>query len=213
MEVWLSWNNNEERLRLPVLPPEFEVTVGNMNTRININELGEINLIGKSGLREMTIERFFPAQDYYFVEYSGFPDPYECTAMIEKWRKSGRPIRLIITETPINIAMAIENFSYGQRDGTGDVYYTLELAEYVFSKIRQKPKGDYKPPSVSTASKAEEPSREVKAIAEEYTVKPGDTLWAIAKRSTGNGANYKEIARKNNINNPDLIHPGQVLKL
>lgn len=206
MEIWLSWQNNTERLRLPVLPPSFEVSVGNLNTRVNINEIGNINLIGKSDLKEMTIESFFPAQEYYFVEYTGFPKPYECVEMIEKWRLSGKPIRLIITDTPINIAMAIENFSYGERDGTGDVYYSLELAEYVFLETRTESK--------QRGYKLEGERPVTKEIPKEYIIKPGDTLWSIAKKLTGNGANWKTIYDKNkNVigSNPNLIFPGQKL--
>ena len=39
-----------------------------------------------------------------------------------------------------------------------------------------------------------------------YTVKPGDTLSGIAAHY---GVNYMDIARANNIANPDLIYPGQ----
>lgn len=41
-----------------------------------------------------------------------------------------------------------------------------------------------------------------------YTVKSGDTLWAIANRY---GSTVSKIAADNNISNPDVIHPGQVL--
>lgn len=44
-----------------------------------------------------------------------------------------------------------------------------------------------------------------------YTVVKGDTLWGIAKRYYGNGSRYPEIARANNIANPDIIHIGQKL--
>lgn len=44
-----------------------------------------------------------------------------------------------------------------------------------------------------------------------YTVVRGDTLWAIAQKFYGNGSRYPEIAKANNISNPDLIHAGQKL--
>lgn len=44
-----------------------------------------------------------------------------------------------------------------------------------------------------------------------YTVEPGDTLSAIARRFYGDGNAYPKIAEANNIANPDLIHPGQQL--
>ncbi len=44
-----------------------------------------------------------------------------------------------------------------------------------------------------------------------WTVDPGDTLWAIAEKSYGDGNQYQRIADANGIDNPDLIQPGQVL--
>lgn len=49
----------------------------------------------------------------------------------------------------------------------------------------------------------------------EHTVVPGDTLWAIAEANYGDGSHYSRIARANpeQITDPDLIFPGQVLKV
>jgi chemotaxis signal transduction protein/LysM repeat protein len=47
----------------------------------------------------------------------------------------------------------------------------------------------------------------------QYVVKEGDTLWDIAARFTGNAHNYPGVAADNGIANPDLIFPGQVVKL
>lgn len=51
--------------------------------------------------------------------------------------------------------------------------------------------------------------------AKTYTVKKGDSLWAIAKKYTGNGAKYMELynANKSKVKNPNLIYVGQVLTL
>lgn len=45
-----------------------------------------------------------------------------------------------------------------------------------------------------------------------YTVKSGDTLWAIAQRELGNGSRWTEIKKANNLAS-DLIKPGQVLRI
>ena len=50
-----------------------------------------------------------------------------------------------------------------------------------------------------------------KPSARYYTVVKGDTLWAIAKKYYGDGNRYPEIARANNIANPNIIHIGQKL--
>lgn len=48
-----------------------------------------------------------------------------------------------------------------------------------------------------------------------YVVQPGDTLSQIAERFGGiaNGVTVEEIARINNIPNPDFIHEGQYLSV
>ena len=48
-----------------------------------------------------------------------------------------------------------------------------------------------------------------------HTVEKGDTLWAIASKTLGNGARYEEIfeANKPMLSHPDKIYPGQVLRI
>ena len=46
-----------------------------------------------------------------------------------------------------------------------------------------------------------------------YTVIKGDNLWEIAVKTYGDGYKWVEIAGENNLSNPNLIHPGNTLKL
>ena len=46
-----------------------------------------------------------------------------------------------------------------------------------------------------------------------YEVVKGDNLWNIAVRAYGDGYRWVEIARENNLVNPDLIHAGNILVL
>lgn len=48
-----------------------------------------------------------------------------------------------------------------------------------------------------------------------HTVQKGDTLWAIAAKTLGNGARYEEIfeANKPMLKHPDKIYPGQMLRI
>jgi LysM repeat protein len=48
-----------------------------------------------------------------------------------------------------------------------------------------------------------------------YTVQSGNTLGSIAKRMLGNASSYMEIfnANRDQLTDPDMIKPGQVLKI
>ena len=50
----------------------------------------------------------------------------------------------------------------------------------------------------------------------DYTVQPGDTLWSIAQRAYNDSEDWDTIYQANKQvigNNPNLIKPGQVLKI
>lgn len=46
-----------------------------------------------------------------------------------------------------------------------------------------------------------------------HTIKKGENLWAIALQYYGSGYNWVDIAKKNNLENPNLIEPGQKLEI
>jgi lipoprotein NlpD len=67
------------------------------------------------------------------------------------------------------------------------------------------------PPAAAPAPAPETPApSEGEARPQTYTVKKGDTLHAIA---LDNGLDYRELAAWNNIENPNKIVPGQVLRI
>ena len=64
------------------------------------------------------------------------------------------------------------------------------------------------PNKINVGQKIKIPGSGVKT----YTVKPGDSLWAIAAAQLGDGSRYNEIKVMNGLAN-NTIHPGQTLKL
>lgn len=46
-----------------------------------------------------------------------------------------------------------------------------------------------------------------------HTVVRGDTLWDIARKQVGDPFQYPELAKLSNISNPNLIHPGDTVRI
>jgi nucleoid-associated protein YgaU len=59
------------------------------------------------------------------------------------------------------------------------------------------------------------PAQSAAPAAKTYTVQPGDTLSKIAQEHLGNANAYMKIfdANKDQLNDPDKIRPGQVLRI
>lgn len=208
MEIWLK--QGKIKFRFAVLPREYELTSESNNTQVMIHSFGEVSLIGKRKLKNVSFSSFFPGQKYTFCEYSSFPTPKESVRLIEKMKGKG-VLRLTMTGTPVNMECTIENFTWGENDGTKDINFTLEFKEYRKPKIKNEDKKEKVSKKVKAAS-TKRSSKEVKS--KTYTVVKGDTLCKIAKKVTGSTANWKAIYEQNKKvigGNPNKIYVGQKL--
>ena len=208
MEIWLR--QNKKSFRFAILPSEYELTSESNNTQVNINKLGEINLIGKRKLKAVSFSSIFPKQKYSFCQYSTFPTPKESVKTIEEMKNNG-VLSLTMTGTPINMDCTIESFTWGENDGTKDINFTLEFKEYRKVKVKISKRKDKVTKKVTAAAT----QRTAKAVnSTTYTVKKGDCLCMIAKNLTGSSANWRAIYNQNKGvigGNPNLIYPGQNL--
>lgn len=207
----ISFENLKESITLPVNPPEL--VIGGGGTAFSDSQVikgGERTIIGNSMLQSVAFSSFFPRDyDSSYCVRKNIPDPWEAVDKINKWRDSGKPVKLLITETDINMYATIRKFDYREKGGEpGDVYFDIEFKEFKFIKIREV---------VKVAPKVEQQSDrpETAATANTYTVVKGNCLWNIAKRFYGSGAQYTKIFAANSppIQNANLIYPGQVLTI
>ena len=133
----------------PVSPPDFEVVNSYNNSSVNINNIGEINMLGKRGLATLKFSSFFPAQEYAWLTSGGglsgllsggikgmmgkssvVGAPYEYVAKIKQMAELSQPCTISITGTDVSLPVTIDEFTYKEQDGSGDVYFSLALKEY-----------------------------------------------------------------------------------
>ena len=201
-QFWLKFDNGAEVLWLPVNPQSISVSSTHGYEDIEVGNLGEYTVIGNGRQREFTLSSFFP-RDYNasYCEHPRLKEPWEYVEIIERWQRSKKPVRYIITGTPINIAVTIRNFEYEERGGEpGDIYYTLDLKEYTFAKAAKKGgatvsgSGGATLPKLQSAASSRPNTR---VVPKSYTVKSGDTLFKISASVYGNGNDWRKIYDKN----------------
>ena len=134
MDIYMSINNREKVLRFPVLPSEFSVPSPFANESYVTVGSGELNLIGKRGLKSISWNCHFPTEKRPYSK-PGDIWGWDIVSMIETLRDRKLPFRLIITDTPINMAVTIENFDPGMKAGTKDIQYSIEFKEFKFPEV------------------------------------------------------------------------------
>lgn len=193
-------------LTLPVTPESYSVETSQNNQTVNIVSLGDLNLMGNKGLKKLSFGSFFPSSNVHggYQTQAAFREPWVLCNKIMNWKNNKKIVRVIITETNINAEFLIDEFGYEQKDGSGDVYYTLSFSEYVRPKIKLKV-GNVVSLANNRGTKQDE--------TQFYTVKKGDTLKSIAKAKLGSSKKFSTLAQLNLIEAPYKLTPGQVIKI
>lgn len=186
--------NGVNRITLPITPESFEVTDAWSNEELNINQLGLITMIGKRGLKSVTISSFLPKIQYEFVVPGSAMrgDNWGTIKNLQEWRGKVLKFAVSCTEGIVSWSCVIDgDFTYGQKDGSGDIYYTITFKEYKHANAKRtvkKPEQE-KPASANGGG--------LSGQKKTYTTKKGDTINKISKNLCGSTKKSKSIYNKN----------------
>ena len=207
-EIWLSVNENKTRLQLPVNPPSLDISSASQNATVNVSGLGEVTILKEPGAKVFEFSSIFPSTYGPYCETNKIPKPWDAVSFIEKY-KSTQPFRFIITNTPINLLVSVEDFKYNESAGDiGTLKYSLKLKEYRPVKPRQVNVTIKKQVVVSTP-----PRPNPKPVQKTYTVVGGDYLIKIARKLGISDWRTIYNAIKDKIKDPNVIQIGWVLKI
>lgn len=218
-------------VQFPVAPAELSTKINGRNETIVLMNEGEVNVIKKTGLTDIEFEVLLPNVKYPFSVYpNGFQPATFYLEKLEKLKVDTKPFQFIINRMipngnllfDTNMTVSIEEYEILESAENGfDVNVRIKLKQYKAygnKKINLKvsTKASNSTSTAKTATKATvEQKRPTtgKTIPKTHTVKAGETLWAIAKKYLGDGSKYTQLAKINNISNPNDIKAGQVIKL
>lgn len=102
-QIWLTWNAEKEKMRLPVLPEKFDVKNGSNNRSVDLTGLGEVTIMQSRPALQFSFSSFFPAHGFPGMKSLIAVPPILYVRMIERWKKSRVPIHFICTGMYINL--------------------------------------------------------------------------------------------------------------
>jgi len=210
-----------DQMLMPVMPGAMQIAYKSSNETVTLIDGGQATFLRKGEAATISMDLLLPRKRYPFARYvGGFLNPEYYIKRLLARREAREAVRLILTRTSpggtvledLNLRVSLEDLSVAEdgEDG-GDVTLSLKLREYS-EYVTKRAILD----RVSIVSSVQESVVRETASApavSTYTVVAGDCLWNIAKKYLGDGARWTEIYELNRdqISNPNLIYPGQVL--
>lgn len=191
--------SNKKTLIFPITPETLEVTSGTTSVSYSHVSIGESAIPRGSTPLTISFGGILPSGKINVPKLESSVSANSVINQIKAWQKVDRKkLKLIITTTPWNIDVFIEDFSTNYSGPT--ITFSITLKEYRNMVIQQTKQKVAKRP-------VSKPKPRV------YTVKKGDNLWNIAKKYTGKGSRWTEMwainKSKSRSKNPNLIYPGE----
>ena len=199
-------------------PAKLTVKIKGKNKTLTLLNEGEINFLRTPGLSEIVLPVTLPM-------LTGSQSPSYYMGVLERLKTSkGTTQFILVRRSPdgkrlfdTNMTVSVEDYNLTEDAKEGlDVSVDINLKQWrsygtKTAKVEQ--------PSTDTGKQTVTVEKERDAStapsAKTYTVKKGDTLWAISAKYYGAGAQYTKIygANTDKVSNPNLIYPGQVLTI
>ena len=217
MSYSIFFDYNNKTYRIPVNPEEISVENNLSIEKYNILNLGEVAIANYKELNKYSFETEFPYEVTSYVNYTNdFKSSDFWINLFEEWMKNKTAVRFIASNgkgKDINTLVLISSLKVTEKateEGAKDVSFDLVENRKFDKKVAVV---NSIVGSKARVTQSSDSKQNPKATNRTYTVVSGDTLWGIATRYYGNGAQYPTIynANKNIISNPNLIYPGQKL--
>ncbi|WNX85792.1 LysM peptidoglycan-binding domain-containing protein [Agathobaculum sp. NTUH-O15-33] len=203
-----------QEIVMPVTPQKYEITLSADMQTVSLLGFGDVNLAGERKLFATTLGPFLlPTQAYQFNDPTAVLNPYYYISFFELAKDNKQALRLIVSDTPTQYEVLIEDALFAEQDGTNDLYLTLKVRQYRQPQPMTVCGGQKEAAKAVIAAPARATATPQQTDVRSHTVGPGDTLSGICRTYYGNANLYPKLATYNGIKNPDLIYDGSTIKI
>lgn len=189
VDIYIKERNGSREIRIPWLPERIKYTSGGVTVAsYDIMNKGEVAVPTGCGLAGVSWESTFPGKNRTDTSMlrGSWRAPEYYHNILEDWKKNGTPLNILVTNYPINLDVYLEDYEGDMTGGFGDIDYIITFREDRDITIKST---KVKNSSGSTKRAA--------ATTTTYTIKKGDTLWAISQKFLKAGSKWETIYNAN----------------
>lgn len=214
------------KMLCPVAPSKLQLKIKGQNKSLTLINEGQVNILKKPGLTEISFDLLLPNVKYPFATYKNeFVNAQYFLDELEKLQTSMKPFQFIVTRIfpngkmlfDTNMKVSLESYDIKEEAKQGfDVIVSVKLKQYrEYGTKTCTISTESNKTTASVQNTRPTDNSPAPSTNKTYTVQKGDCLWNIAKKFYGNGSKYTVIynANRDKIKNPNLIYPGQVLTI
>ena len=196
MEIILKTLDGSMRFEFPSLPSEITVGNGANHRSYKIIGLGDVQIPKGTNSEQISWESVFygPSKQGEAMMQT-YMDPLQCVNILEGFRDSGTPLTVMCTGVGINRDMTISDFQWKPYGGHGNIRYSIIFTQWKSQQVKVNRNAETNHAPNSAADTPE--GRPEPPPAQNYTIKSGDTLWAIAQKKLGGGSNWQKLYNAN----------------
>lgn len=170
----------------------------------NIIERGEIKLPKGERLTTLKWEGILPGANilaHNFVNLGAWQPPREIVSSIVRWREQGDKVKVLVTQTPINMTVYIKSFDHTYSGGQGNVKYNIELIAAKEMKIMTVEEADQARQQREAEKAQQLQSRPAQNRTGEQ-IQQVNNAWELTQLIRGNGASWEDTATQYDMTDP-----------
>lgn len=187
VDIYIREKSGTREIRVPIIPEELPFPSGDATViSYEIMDLGTVEVPSGTELDGYGWKSVFPGENRRNdpLIRGSWINPSTYDSILNDWKAKGTELNLLVTGYPINADVFLKKYNGVATGAFGDISYEIEFKEtrdIVVTTTKVETAATTRPAATSST----------------YTIKKGDTLWAIAKKYYGDGTKWSTIYNAN----------------
>ena len=209
-EIHLTNTVTSEVIKLCMLPEKISVKNSTSFRSWNIIERGEIKLPKCEQLTQISWSGLLPSARmllYDFIKHEYWEQPREIVRALKRWRERGEKLKLLVSQTPINLDVYLKTFDVEHSGAHGHYKYNVQFIAAKELKILTVAEADAEKSRAKDTTAYEIKRRAAMKSKTGIWMARVNTIWEAAKILTGNGGDWEKVLELNGFKEPTNIDP------